>query len=297
MPEDDLQPCRICGSPTFRKWRSSLLQPPNSKSFAITDFNYGRISALYQCARCGFRQCHELSDVLSFYRSQEDPAYEDGRDQRKLQAKALLRRLRSFKRKGRLLDVGAGSGILVEAARQEGFRARGVEPSRWLQGQANKRGLPVREGLLEHMPNEPVWDAITLVDVIEHVEDPLSMLVQMEKRLRPDGVAMMVTPDVKSVLARLLGRKWWHYRVAHIGYFDASTLELACGRAGLRIVHRSRPSWYFSADYLWVRIMRYFPRRLRIQPCRFMRRWTVRINLRDSLLVVAQKKEGSGAIR
>lgn len=297
MPEKNLQPCRICGSPTFRKWRSSLLQPPNSRSFAITDLNYGRISALYQCGTCGFRQCHDLSDVLSFYQSQADPAYEDGRKQRKRQARALLKRLGRFKRKGRLLDVGAGSGILVEAAREEGFQAHGVEPSRWLQGRAEKRGLPVRAGLLEHTKTEPVWDAITLVDVIEHVEDPVGMLKEMEKRLTCNGVAMIVTPDVKSFFARLLGRKWWHYRVAHIGYFDASTLELACGKAGLRVVHKSRPDWYFTVDYLWVRIMQYFPGWLRIQPCRLMRRWTVRINLRDSLLAVVQKKEGTCASR
>ncbi|MBC9890708.1 MAG: methyltransferase domain-containing protein [Opitutae bacterium] len=150
MPQKNLQPCRICGSPTFRKWRSSLLQPPNSRSFAITDFNFGRISALYQCGTCGFRQCHDLTDVLSFYKSQEDPAYEDGRKQRKLQAQALLKRLGQYMRKGRLLDVGAGSGILVEAARAEGFQARGVAPSRWLQGQAERRGLRVEVGLLVH---------------------------------------------------------------------------------------------------------------------------------------------------
>lgn len=295
MPEKNLQPCRICGSPTFRKWRGSLLQPPNSRSFAITDFNYGRISTLYQCGKCGFRQCHDLTDVLSFYQSQVDPAYEESRKQRKLQARALLKRLGQFKRKGRLLDVGAGSGILVEAAREEGFQARGVEPSRWLQGQAEKRGLPVRAGLLEHTKSEPVWNVITLVDVIEHVENPVGMLKEMEKRLSNDGVAMIVTPDVNSFFARLLGRKWWHYRVAHIGYFDASTLELACGRAGLQVVHRSRPDWYFSVDYLWVRIMQYFPGWLRIRPCRMMRNWTVKINLRDSLLAVVQRKESACA--
>ncbi len=297
MPEENSQPCRICGSPTFRKWRSSLSQPPNSASFAITDFNYGRISALYQCGTCGFRQCHDLSDVLSFYRSQVDPAYEDSRKQRTLQAQALLNRLGQFKRKGRLLDVGAGSGILVEAARKKGFQAHGVEPSRWLQRRAEKRGLPVRAVLLEHTKSEPEWDAITLVDVIEHVENPLGMLKEMEKRLTGDGVALITTPDVKSFLARLLGRKWWHYRVAHIGYFDASTLELACQKAGLRIVHQSRPDWYFTIEYLWVRIMQYFPSWLRFQPCRPMRRWTVKINLRDSLLAVVQKKEGASASR
>ena len=297
MPEKNLQPCRICGSPTFLKWRGSLLQPPNSRSFAITDFNYGRISALYQCGKCGFRQCHDLTDVLSFYQSQVDTAYEDTRKQRKLQARSLLKRLGQFKRKGRLLDVGAGSGILVEAAREEGFQASGVEPSRWLQGQAEKHGLPVRAGLLEHTKSEPAWNVITLVDVIEHVENPVGMLIEMEKRLSSDGVAMIVTPDVKSFFARLLGRKWWHYRVAHIGYFDASTLELACGRAGLQVVHRSRPDWYFTVDYLWIRIMQYFPGWLRIRPCGMMRRWTVKINLRDSLLAVVQRKEGARASR
>ncbi len=294
MPEEKLQPCRICGSPTFLKWEDSLTQPLNNSSFAITDFNYGQISALYQCSKCGFRQCHDLGNVLSFYGWQEDPDYENGREQRRLQAQGLLKRLGKFKRKGRLLDVGAGSGILVEAAAEKGFRARGIEPSRWLQKQAEKHNVPVEAGLLEDMASEPVWDVITLVDVIEHVEDPVGLLKDTEKRLSVTGMAMIVTPDVKSFFARWLGRKWWHYRVAHIGYFNDSTLELACRRAGLEVIHKSRPGWFFAADYLWVRIMQYFPSWLRIPPCRCMRRWTIPVNLRDSLLAIVQKKEGAG---
>ena len=47
-----------------------------------------------------------------------------------------------------------------------------------------------------------------------------------------DGIGMMVTPDINSFFARIMGKKWWHYRVAHIGYFNRKSLNILLDRAG-----------------------------------------------------------------
>lgn len=278
--------CRICGSNTQLKWPSSLENAINSDSFAITDAHYGQTSAIYECPQCGFRQCNDLQEVLSFYETLEDQEYENGRKERYLQAEALLEELKNHCQSGRLLDVGAGSGILVEAALKKGYDAQGIEPSIWLQEQAVERKLPVRKGTLSDVAEEEAFEAITLIDVIEHVVDPLTLLSEIKKRLRSDGIAMIVTPDCKSFFAKLLGRKWWHYRVAHIGYFDRKTLRDACQRSGLEVIKTTRPGWFFTMDYLWVRLMQYFPKWMRCKPRNWMRRKTVSINLRDSLSVI-----------
>jgi 2-polyprenyl-3-methyl-5-hydroxy-6-metoxy-1,4-benzoquinol methylase len=283
--------CRICSSATNLQWSSNIEQDLTSDSFAITDAHYGQTSAIYKCSSCGFLQCHDLPDVLSYYEQLEDLAYEQGRKERLLQAEAVLKHLKRYRSHGRLLDVGAGSGILVEKALESGFQAEGVEPSIWLQEHAAKLNLPVRRGVLNDLPTGELFDIITLIDVIEHVVDPVGLMREIGSHLRPDGYAVVVTPDCSSFFAKLLGRRWWHYRVAHIGYFNKSTLSQACLNAGFEVVNVERPCWYFTTDYLWVRIMKYFPRWLRLRPMNWMNKITIPINLRDSLLLIVKHKE------
>ncbi|MCB1119912.1 MAG: methyltransferase domain-containing protein [Verrucomicrobiae bacterium] len=271
------------------KWSSTLDAPLSSESFAITDAHYGRTSAIYECRACGFRQCTELPEVLSYYETLEDPDYEKGSRERILQSRKLLDHLQRHATTGSLLDVGAGSGNLVEAALELRFQAEGIEPSVWLQIQAEKRKLPVKRGILNDLPEDKRFDVITLVDVIEHVADPMHLLREIRMRLVSGGLALIVTPDCGSFMARLLGRKWWHYRIAHIGYFNKSNLRLACEKSGFKITTMKRPGWYFTMDYLWVRLMQYFPRWLRLKPAGWMTKITVPINLRDSLLVIARR--------
>jgi 2-polyprenyl-3-methyl-5-hydroxy-6-metoxy-1,4-benzoquinol methylase len=282
--------CRICESATILKWSSNLQDHLSSESFAITDAHYGQTSAIYRCSSCGFLQCNDLPEVLSYYEQLEDQAYEQGRKERTLQAEALVKQLGKHIEKGTLLDVGAGSGILVEAAIQAGYKAEGVEPSAWLQQQAEKLQLPVKKGILNDLAEEARFDVITLIDVIEHVVDPVGLMKEIASRLTINGYAMVVTPDCSSFFATILGRKWWHYRVAHIGYFNKATLENACRTSRLEVVTLKRPGWFFTMDYLWVRVMNYFPAWMRIKPMNWMKRITLPINLRDSLLVVLKHK-------
>lgn len=171
-----------------------------------------------------------------------------------------------------------------------GYRAEGIEPSGWLQKMALQRSVPVHVGTFPHPAVSGPFDVITLIDVIEHVSEPLALLRNIAESLAPDGTAIIVTPDVKSIAARVLRWKWWHFRVAHIGYFNQRNLFLALDRAGLQPVLVRRPGWFFTADYLWERINRYLPGSLRMAFPRFLSRLVIPVNLRDSWLVACRGK-------
>jgi SAM-dependent methyltransferase len=288
--------CWICGSPQLRLARRSLLDAPlTPDSFAITDAHYGRTPALDRCERCGFLQCSELAEVTPYYEALEDPEYEETRLARSAQMRRLLERLarvRAPRARDRLLDVGAGSGALVEEAARMGYRATGIEPSRWLQERALARGLDVARGTLPHPDRPGPFDVITLIDVIEHVQDPVGLLRAVAPLLAPDGVVVIVTPDVRSLPARLLGWRWWHFRVAHVGYFDRRTLDLALERTGLRREHVSRPSWSLPLGYLWERLRAYLPIPASWHLPAAADRIALPLNLRDSLFVIARRREG-----
>ena len=281
--------CRICGSKEsdlFRK--SGLTGPLTSDHFKITDYQYGVTGELRKCRQCGFIQCTDPDKVLPFYEEMEDPDYEKGRDYRLLQESRVLRFLKKIKPEGSLLDVGAGSGMLVEAAARMGYDAEGIEPSKWLHAAAQKHGLPVHLGTFPHPATPGLYDIITLVDVLEHVTDPLDLMTDLRRGLNKDGLLALVTPDVRSLPARIFKKRWWHYRVAHRGYFSRNSLAVLAGKAGLELLTLKRPAWYFSAGYLAVRALEYLPRFLRFRPPGWLDRITVPVNLGDSILAIYQ---------
>jgi SAM-dependent methyltransferase len=289
--------CWVCGGDKFDTVRRSNLEANlSSRNFEITDYSYGITGSVFRCCNCGFLQCHELEDVQEFYVSMEDPSYEEGRAGRALQSRMLLEKARQtlYMEEGsegkRLLDIGAGSGILVEEAMRMGFAAEGVEPSAWLCDRARDRGINLHHGTMEQVSLAGKYHLITIVDVIEHIDNPVELLQEARKHLADGGAIMIVTPDVRSVVARLMGWRWWHFRVAHIGYFSCVTLSLACDRAGLTLKHSWCPKWYFKSGYLCERLMRYFPIWLRISLPGKLSNIRVPVNFFDSIAVLVVGK-------
>ena len=283
--------CWICacgGASLKRRGVNAANLKPDD--FRITDAGYGMTGDIYECSHCGFLFCPGMGDVLGMYQQMDDPEYEATREERALQAHKLLASVSKFKSAGALLDVGAGSGIMVQAALERGYTAVGVEPSTQLVEQARAHDIPVLPGTLDDQQFPSRFDVVALVDVIEHVEQPLHLLRQAAANLAPDGVCVVISPDVDSLCARLLGKRWWHYRIAHISYFNRKTLTHAVQEAGLEVVAVSRPGWYFPASYLFSRVMQYLPAFMRVRPPRFLDRFTVPLNLFDSLMLVCRHR-------
>ncbi len=231
--------CPICGQPGARRWKESDLRAPlQPGDLAITDRRYGTTLELLECG-CGFRFADpgELRDLDALYGALDDPAYEEGADARGAQQRALLARvLREQPSARSLLDVEAASGLLIAEAGARGIEAVGVEPSAPLASGARARGLDVRTGVLPLAELDGRrFDVVTLVDVVEHVADPVALLRAARAQVADDGVVLVVTPDIASLAARVLGKRWWHLRVAHVGYFDRATLtDALAARTGSR---------------------------------------------------------------
>lgn len=112
--------------------------------------------------------------------------------------------------RGRLLDVGCGPGFLLSSAHGRGWQARGVELNEWAARFAHDElGLDVHVGALEGAGlGDGELDAVTMMDLIEHVAEPGAMVAEAARVLRPGGVLALLTPDAGSPVSRLLGRRW-----------------------------------------------------------------------------------------
>jgi SAM-dependent methyltransferase len=77
------------------------------------------------------------------------------------------------------------------------------------------------------------YDAITLMGLIEHVTDPVALIKQCDRLLKPGGVLMIQTPNTGSFLCSALGKYWPPYApVEHLNLFSAKSLKLLLASQG-----------------------------------------------------------------
>lgn len=208
---------------------------------------------LVRCRRCG---CVYVGadpatidfDALygeSYYRGGSDAVFADYVGQqpaRRAQARRKLALLRHLPprvpRHGQLLDVGCAAGFFLAEA-QRFYTVQGVELSAWSSAYARDQlGLPVHTGTL-HDARLPAghFDVVTLWDVIEHVPEPVPLLAEAARVLKPGGRLVLSTGDWGSAYARRRGADW-HLLTPpwHLTFFSRDTLARAAQRAGLRVV-------------------------------------------------------------
>jgi len=137
-------------------------------------------------------------------------------------------------RRGRLLDVGTGSGWLVEHMRSLGWAAEGVDFDPRAVERARSRGLNVALGGLreQRFPDES-YDAVTMSHSIEHVHDPVGWLVEIRRVLKPGGRLVLATPNTRSLFHRRFGEHWFALDPPrHLHLFNRAALDRALRRAG-----------------------------------------------------------------
>jgi 2-polyprenyl-3-methyl-5-hydroxy-6-metoxy-1,4-benzoquinol methylase len=134
---------------------------------------------------------------------------------------------------GRMLEVGAASGLLLNEARAHGFDVMGVELSDYASAHARERyGLDVRTGdIADFDLGAASFDVVVSFDTIEHVADPQRNVAEMARLVRPGGLAVISTGDVTRV--RDLENWRLMYPPLHLFYFTRSTLTDLLHRHGL----------------------------------------------------------------
>lgn len=116
----------------------------------------------------------------------------------------LLSTFERFRRSGRILDIGCGQGDFLDAARQRGWDEQGSEYSEAAVALCRRRGLKVAHGdfVLADFGDQD-FDVITAFEVIEHVNDPGTLIAHVRRLLRPGGLLYITTPNFDSVLRHL----------------------------------------------------------------------------------------------
>ena len=212
-----------------------------SSAFNPSCHRVGEHGDLYRCRACGTVHQPSLpggNELHELYRAMSDEDYLLEERGRRRTAGRLLDLLGAHVAKGRLLEVGCGYGLLLDEARQRGYEVEGVELSIEAARYARQRlGLRVLETVVEDAELETGrFDAVVIVDVLEHVDDPLAMLACLVDLIAPGGAMLIVTPDPSSLVARVAGRRWWCYLPAHFCLIPRRTLHRLVVERGLTVV-------------------------------------------------------------
>lgn len=216
---------------------------------------------ILRCRECGFgfSRHRPTDDQLGrLYREMDIAVYQAEAEGRRRTAQRHLKIVSRYLSGGSLLDVGCASGAFLHRAQSAGWDVVGVEPSGPLFEMARDllagRGKVLPATLQEADLGPQKFDAITLWDVLEHVADPIVFLAQCRSLLKPDGFVFANVPDLDSLPARLLGRRWPLLLPEHLNYFNRPSLRRCVQKAGLEVVKFGRRPTSFSLSYIFYRV-------------------------------------------
>jgi len=125
----------------------------------------------------------------------------------KKRAKVVLK----YKPAGKLLDIGCGSGNFIRyISDKTEFQVFGNEINKEnVNTLKRKYGLDVRIGNINEIDfPDKHFDVITLWDVIEHVENPNQILVEIKRILKPDGILVIRVPNGDSLDSKIFSKYW-----------------------------------------------------------------------------------------
>lgn len=251
--------CSICGERGFER----LYQLPNGN--------------LRRCLGCRTVSRENLVGEYGAIELYDDDAYLDAPYFEALKVGAsreqepyfvyqrVLDRLAGEISPGRLLDVGCSYGAFLEVAAESGWEPRGLDlSSKATQYARRERGLEVFRGTLEEARfPDASFEAVTLWDVIEHLERPLDTARELHRILAPGGILVLFTINQQSLINRtghlvywLTGGKWAKplvllYDIHHNFFFDETTMRGMLGRAGFG---RVRMDWMEANIERWQNV-------------------------------------------
>ena len=140
-----------------------------------------------------------------------------------------------------LLDIGCHNGSFLRNIKQECIRF-GIEPSERAAKQAASHGIIILgKSIFDLDPNVYQFDRITVMDVVEHVVEPLPFLVRAKDLLKPGGILLLQTGDSAAWQWRLERNLHWYCSLPeHVSFYCATTLDFMAVQLGMKRLYYRR---------------------------------------------------------
>ena len=153
--------------------------------------------------------------------------------------KDILAKIENHTQRGKILDVGCALGYFLKIAKDSGWETVGLELSQIGSKHAKEKfNLKVINKTVEEASFSPnTFDAISMIGVLEHLPNPLQLLRQCMRILKPEGVILVVVPNMYSLLNMVLRDKSLTFDGRnHLVHFSKDTLQKCFSLSGFEIV-------------------------------------------------------------
>lgn len=137
-----------------------------------------------------------------------------------------------------VLDLGCATGSFLAEVTSRGAKGYGIDLNGEAIAAAQQRlpDVTFHAGIAADQPFPGVqFDAIVMVDFIEHVRDPEGELRIVREWMHDESRLVVSTPRADSSLRRLMGMRWPQYREEHLAYLSRAGVVALMSRAGLRV--------------------------------------------------------------
>jgi len=209
-----------------------------------------------RCLTCGFifmNPTFTKKIITDFYdkdyfTGSADYSYVDERETKKHAAYVWDKRIKVLSKhaKGKkFLDIGASFGGLMESAKKY-YEPYGIEISDYAGSFSKKiEGCTVHIGTLGDHPFEhETFGAISMIEVIEHMPDPVSIFNECYKLLEKNGLLVIQTANMDGIQARLLGNKYSYFLPGHLSYFSKKNIEIILKKTGFKKI-----SFFYPVEF------------------------------------------------
>ncbi|WP_295333867.1 class I SAM-dependent methyltransferase [Flavobacterium sp.] len=184
-----------------------------------------------------------LEKLPSYYESDDYISHTDGKRSlfervyhfiKGIALKKKLKLINAQSAKGKLLDIGAGTGDFLVVAKNDGWNITGIEPSAKAKGIAINKGVNFADSLSALESHS--FDIITMWHVLEHVPNLEDYLTELKRLIKPSGTIIIAVPNFKSFDANFYGRHWAAYDVPrHIWHFSKTAIEKLFAEKGIQL--------------------------------------------------------------
>lgn len=229
--------CPICKSLDFlviKKKVNLFSDIKKIKKFYYSSSDHKLIDQLVKCKTCKFIFLNPRINskiILNSYKNTADKEFARYNSERcetfEINFKRVLKYIKIDNKKDfRILDIGTGGGAFLIALKKLGFKATGIEPSRWLVNQAKKKyKIDIIQGTIENYKIKKKYDLICFWDVFEHVIDLNLTLKICKNLLKKKGFLLFNLPDHGSLARKVLRSNWPFYLNVHLYYFEKQTIK------------------------------------------------------------------------
>jgi SAM-dependent methyltransferase len=242
--------CPVCGSSSIKAVFAAKDHTVSQQEFTILE-----------CENCCLRFTQDIpveTESGAYYKAEDyishtntskgfiNRLYQSVRKRTLVQKRKLIERITGL-RKGKLLDVGAGTGAFADQMKSHGWELTALEPDQ------GAREVSARLYKIEIRPADELFklpvgsfNAITLWHVLEHVHDLHGYIKQFKQLLKPDGKLFIAVPNYTSIDAGIYGKDWAAYDVPrHLYHFCPKAMKELIESHGMKII-KYLPMWYDS---------------------------------------------------